>query len=96
VIFCVDGRPWNGNGSSQGVTSVDMAGIILGMEAICPEIEIVNAFILDGGGSTELVTEKKAGSSVFVTMNDPCDMSGGVRGVSRHVGDIIAVVIPKG
>ena len=95
AIFCVDGRPWNGNGSSQGITSVDMTGIILDMERICPEIEVIHAFILDGGGSTELVTERKAGSSVFVTMNDPCDMSGGVRGFSRKVGDIIAVVIPK-
>jgi len=95
VLLCFDGRPWNGNGSSQGGTSVDVLGLILDLEAFCPDIEFVNAFILDGGGSTELVTEKKAGSSFFVTMNDPCDMSGGVRGISRQVGDIIAVVIPK-
>lgn len=95
VMICFDGRPWKGNGTSAGGTSVDMLGIILDLEAICPDIEFVNAIILDGGGSTDIVTERKAGSEVFVTMNDPCDMSGNVRGVSRKVGDIIAVVIPK-
>ena len=96
ILVAVDGRPWKGKGSSEGITSVDMLGIILDLEAFYPEIEFEHAIILDGGGSTEMVTERKAGSDVFVTMNNPCDLnSDGTRGKSRKVGDIIAIVIPK-
>ena len=89
VLLCVDGRPWLRNGKSQGVTSVDTLGMMLDLEAFHPNIEFVNSFILDGGGSTEMVLERKQGSASFTTMNDPSD------GKSRVVGDIIAIVIPK-
>jgi len=89
VLACADGRPWLRGGKSAGVTGVDMLGILLGLEAYYPDIEFVDVFTLDGGGSTEMVIERTAGSASFVTQNDPSD------GKSRQVGDIIAVVIPK-
>ena len=89
VLACADGRPWQRGGKSAGVTGVDMLGILLDLEAYYPDIEFVDVFTLDGGGSTEMVIERTAGSASFVTQNDPSD------GKSRQVGDIIAVVIPK-
>lgn len=89
VLACADGRPWLRAGKSAGVTGVDMLGILLDLEAYYPDIEFVDVFTLDGGGSTEMVIERAPGSSAFITQNDPSD------GKSRQVGDIIAVVIPK-
>lgn len=89
VLACADGRPWLRGGKSAGVTGVDMLGILLDLEAYYPDIEFVDVFTLDGGGSTEMVIERTQGSASFVTQNDPSD------GKSRQVGDIIAVVIPK-
>lgn len=80
VIICVDGRPEDRNGKSQGASAFDIITIFweLGLEC-------TDAFILDGGGSTEMVLEN---GKYFYTQNDPSD------GHSRPVSDIIAVIIP--
>ena len=93
VLLCVDGRPENGGGSSAGGTSADMLGLILDLDMLYPDIEFVDVYTMDGGGSTEMVLRNKAGTG-FNTMNNPCDVKSGRRGYSRKVGDIIAVVIP--
>jgi len=86
VLLCADGRPWMREGVSAGASSVDMFGVMLDMDAFYPDIEFVNVFTLDGGGSTEMVIENE---NDLITVNDPSD------GVSRKVGDIIAVVVPN-
>ena len=93
VLLCVDGRPENGNGSSAGGTSADMLGLILDLEMLYPDIEFVDVYTMDGGGSTEMIIETSRGNG-FITVNDPCTVKNGKRGSSRKVGDIIAVVIP--
>lgn len=82
VMVCADGR----SAFSADVTGADMLGFMFDLEAFHPDIKYVNAYTLDGGGSTEMVIESKNG---FTTVNDPSD------GKSRPVGDIIAVSIPK-
>jgi exopolysaccharide biosynthesis protein len=84
VLACADGR----TDKSAGGTNIDMLGIFLDLEAIYPDIEFVDAYILDGGGSTEMVLDNPNGHT-FITKNNPSD------GKSRPIGDIIAVVIPK-
>ena len=78
----------------MGKMKIGVFGAKRGMDLIdtlliYPDIDFVDVFTLDGGGSTEMVIERAAGSSAFITQNDPSD------GKSRQVGDIIAVVIPK-
>ena len=63
-----------------------MLGMILDLQGFHPDLEFVNVYTLDGGGSTEMVIEN--GNSLK-TVNVPSD------GKSRPVGDIIAVVIPN-
>ena len=86
VIIVVDGRPENGNGTSQGCSGFDIVTLLWDLE-----LEYTDAYILDGGGSTEMVIEN---GKYFPTQNSPSDMSGGKRGKSRPVSDIIAVIIP--
>jgi len=92
VILCVDGRPNKGNGTSDGGTSADMLGIILDLDMLYPDIEFVDVYTMDGGGSTEMILENGNG---FETMNSPCDVKNGKRGVSRGIGDCILVVVPN-
>jgi len=82
VMVCADGR----SAFSADVTGADMLGFMFDLESFHPDIKYVNAYTMDGGGSTEMVIEGKSG---FTTVNDPSD------GKSRPVGDIIAVSIPK-
>lgn len=83
VLLCVDGRPHLRNGKSEGASGFDLVSIFRDLD-----LEYTEAYILDGGGSTEMVTERVEGSSAFITRNDPSD------GSSRPVSDIIAVFIP--
>ena len=83
VLVCVDGRPHLRNGKSEGASTFDILSIFRDLD-----LEYTEAYILDGGGSTEMVTERVEGSSAFITRNDPSD------GKSRSVSDIIAVFIP--
>lgn len=83
VLVCVDGRPHLRNGKSEGASTFDILCIFRDLG-----LEYTEAYILDGGGSTEIVTERVEGSSAFITRNDPSD------GKSRSVSDIIAVFIP--
>lgn len=91
VLLCVDGRPNNGKGTSEGGTSADMLGIILDLDMLYPDIEFVDVYTMDGGGSTEMILENGNG---FETVNSPCDVKNGKRGNSRGIGDCILVVIP--
>jgi exopolysaccharide biosynthesis protein len=85
VIVVVDGRPENGNGTSDGASAFDVVTILWDLE-----LEYTDAYILDGGGSSEMVIEN---GKYFYTQNSPSDISGGKRGKSRPVSDIIAVII---
>ena len=80
VIICTDGRPEDRNGKSQGTSGFDIITILWDLGVECTDV-----FILDGGGSTEMVLEN---GKYFTTQNDPSD------GKSRPVSDIIAVIIP--
>ena len=80
VIICVDGRPDKRGGKSESVSTFDMVTLLWDLD-----LDYTDAFILDGGGSTEMVV--KEGSSIK-TKNDPSD------GDSRSISDIIAVVLP--
>ena len=92
VLLCVDGRPNNGNGTSEGGTSADMLGIILDLDMLYPDIEFVDIYTMDGGGSTEMIIENGSG---FETVNSPCNVKNGKRGSSRGIGDCILVVVPN-
>lgn len=92
VILCVDGRPNNGKGTSDGGTSADMLGIILDLDMLYPNIEFVDIYTMDGGGSTEMILESGNG---FETVNSPCDVKNGKRGNSRGIGDCILIVVPN-
>ena len=88
IMLCVDGR----TEESAGATGVDILGMMYDIIEWYPDAELVNVYTLDGGGSTEMVLKNKDNNE-FVTANFP---SGGPNGgVSRAVGDIIAVAIPK-
>lgn len=86
VIIAVDGRPENGKGTSEGASAFDIVTLLWDLD-----LEYTDAYILDGGGSTEMVVEN---GKYFYTQNSPSDMSSGKRGKSRPVSDIIAVIIP--
>lgn len=86
ALVCVDGR----TEESAGCTTADVLGMFLDLEADIPDIKFENVFILDGGGSTEMVLKEDGN---FVTKNIPSTFVDGVS-VSRPVGDIIAVTIP--
>lgn len=87
VLICVDGR----TEESAGCSIADIVGMFLDLEDDIPGIKFRDMYVLDGGGSTEMIA-KENGS--FVTKNIPSTFVDGVS-VSRPVGDIIAVAIPK-
>ena len=82
VLVCIDGLPELRNGVSAGGTTFDIITILWDLD-----LEYTDAYIFDGGGSTEMVVERSEGSRVFTTVNDPKD------GKSRPVSDIVAVII---
>lgn len=88
VLLCVDGR----TDASAGATGVDILGMMIDIAGWRSDVTLVNVYTLDGGGSTEMVLKNNENCE-FVTANFP---SGGPNGgLSRKVGDIIAVAIPK-
>lgn len=86
VVLVVDGRPQNGDGKSDGCAGVDLVSIFWDLG-----LEYTDAYMLDGGGSSEMVL--KDGNS-FPTQNSPSDVKGGKRGNSRPVTDIVGIYIP--
>ena len=84
ILLCADGR----TAKSAGATSADILGMMLDIEGFRPDLKLVDAFTLDGGGSTEMVLKDNE-KNEFFTVNYPSD------GKHREVGDIIAVAIPK-
>jgi len=87
ALVCIDGR----TEESAGCTVADIVGMFLDLEVDMPKIKFKDMYILDGGGSTEMVLKE---DGKFVTKNVPSTFVDGVS-VSRPVGDIIAVAIPK-
>jgi len=88
ILLCVDGR----TEASAGATGVDILGMMIDIAGWTPDLLLVNVYTLDGGGSTEMVLKNEENGEFF-TANFP---SGGPNGgISRKVGDIIAVAIPK-
>lgn len=88
VMLCVDGR----TDESAGATGVDILGMMIDIVGMRTDVSLVNVYTLDGGGSTEMVVKNEENCE-FVTANFP---SGGPNGgLSRKVGDIIAVAIPQ-
>lgn len=81
VIICVDGRPNLRNGKSESVSRYDMVTLLWDLD-----LNYTDAYILDGGGSTEMVVKE---GNALKTQNDPSD------GKSRPLTDIIAVVISE-
>ena len=88
IMLCVDGR----TEASAGATGVDILGMMIDIAGWQTDVVLVNVYTLDGGGSTEMVLKNKDDGE-FATVNFP---SGGPNGgLSRKVGDIIAVAIPR-
>ena len=85
IMLCADGRSEN----SAGASGVDMLCMMFDIDELAVCGGLVNVYTLDGGGSTEMVL-KDADKNEFITANYP---SGGPGGISRAVGDIVAVSI---
>ena len=87
ALVCIDGR----TEESLGCTIADIVGMFLDLETDMPGMKFKDMYILDGGGSTEMILKE---DGRFVTKNVPCTFVDGVS-VSRPVGDIIAIAVPK-
>lgn len=87
ALVCIDGR----TEESAGCTIADIVGMFLDLEGDFPGIKFRDIYVLDGGGSTEMILKE---DGKFVTKNVPSTFVDGVS-VSRPVGDIIAIAIPK-